>query len=167
MSTAIRASDRALEMRHEFDRSFALPAAAIEVAREQLLAIRIGAQPYAVRLSEIAGLHAGKSITRVPGANAALIGIAGFRGVIAPVYDLSSLMGQAADDLPHWLIVAAQEPIAFGFNAFEGQLRVMPEAILPRQSAAGDGAYAKDFVQTDDLARPILSLQSLIGAIKT
>ena len=62
-------------LRRLFDDSFAA-AATVESARlEGLLAIRLGSDPYALRLSEIAGLHAGVKIVPVPSANAQLLGI--------------------------------------------------------------------------------------------
>jgi chemotaxis signal transduction protein len=162
---------RAAEMRLAFDRAFADPARLDTTAAESLLAIRIGAQACAIRLSEITGLFVDKKITRVPGSGLALLGIAGFRGAIVPVYALQTLVGQSGDRsgsrTPRWLVIAAAAPVALAFEAFEGQLRVLPDLILPRQLRPEMKSYARAFVQTQNLVRPILHLPSVLGAIQT
>ncbi len=168
LSSAI---ERVAEMRLAFDRTFADRVHFDTTATESLLAIRVGAQPCAIRLSEITGLFADKKITRVPGGGAALLGIAGFRGAIVPVYSLQTLLGQSGDPsglpTPRWLVIAAAAAVALAFEAFEGQLRVLPDAILPRQSRAEMKSFAREFVQMQNLARPIIHLPSVLDAIKT
>ena len=88
-----RLAVRAEALRSAFDRSFAEPAHFDTTPMADLLAFHAGSQAYALHLSEIAGLFADKKITRLPGRTAALLGIAGFRGAIVPVYDLSALLG--------------------------------------------------------------------------
>ncbi len=167
MEAGSHVSERAAELRREFDRSFAEPPRIDTTVKEELLAIRLRTQGYAIRLSEIAGLFADKKITPVPGASAALLGIAGFRGAIMPVYDLQSLLGHSVSETPRWLVVAAAAPIAFAFQAFEGQLRVSTESITPHQSNGKAHNYTQDFVQTEKILRPIVHLPSVIEAIKT
>jgi purine-binding chemotaxis protein CheW len=162
-----RVTERAAELRRDFDRGFADPPPAKNAAKEELLAIRLGAQGFAIRLSEIAGLFADKKITPVPGATAALLGIAAFRGSIVPVYDLRSLLAQSRSQTPRWLVIAAAAPVALAFEAFDGQLRVSPESITPQQSNAQAHNYTRDFVQTENILRPIIHLSSVLEAIKT
>jgi purine-binding chemotaxis protein CheW len=166
MEAASHVSERAAELRRDFDRSFAEPPRADKAAKEDLLAIRLGAQGFAIRLSEITGLFVDKKVTRVPGASAALLGIAGFRGSIVPVYDLQSLLGHSGGHAPRWLVIAAAAPVAFAFEAFESQLRVSPESITPQQSNAETHRYTQDFVQTENVLRPIIHLYSVLDAIK-
>src|SRR5882757_7001907 len=123
IETVSRVAQRAQELRRDFDRSFADPPRADTAAQEDLLAIRLGAQGFAMRLSEIAGLFADKKVTRVPSANSALLGIAGFRGAIVPVYDLQTLLGHSDGQTPRWLVIAAAAPVALAFTTFESQLR--------------------------------------------
>jgi purine-binding chemotaxis protein CheW len=165
IDAASRLTDRAAELRSAFDRGFAAPVRAGAVVKQELLAIRVGAEAYAVRLSEVAGLFADKTITRVPGSAAALLGIAGFRGAIVPVYGLRTLLGHAGTQAPRWLVIAAAAPVALAFEAFEGQLRVAPDAILPRQSHARSLSYAREFIRAQDAVRPVLHLSSVLDAI--
>jgi purine-binding chemotaxis protein CheW len=165
------AAARAADMRVAFDRAFADRVRFDTTATESLLAIRVGEQSCAIRLSEITGLFADKKITRVPGSGVALLGIAGFRGTIVPVYSLQTLVGRSGDRsgtrTPRWLVIAAAAPIALAFEAFEGQLRVPPDAILPRQSRPEMKSYAREFVQAQNLVRPIMHLPSVLDAIKS
>ena len=167
MSAALNSARRAQEMRQEFDHAFALPPRDAEAARVQLLAIRINEQPFALKLAEIAGLYADKKITHVPGSANAMIGIAGFRGLVAPVYDIAKLMGEQNLQAPRWLVVSAVAPIAFAFSQFEGQLRISPNEIKPQQSQGKGSAFARALLKTETVLRPIIDLDLVIGAVKT
>jgi purine-binding chemotaxis protein CheW len=158
---------RAAGLRHDFDRAFAEPIRFDTRSTEDLLAVRIGPQAYAIRLSEISGLFADKKITPVPGSHAALRGIAGFRGAIVPVYDLQTLLGHANAQTPRWLVIAACAPIALAFEAFEGQLRVTRDAILPQPPRSEIRSYVREFVRTQNFVGPIMHLPSVLEAIKT
>jgi purine-binding chemotaxis protein CheW len=160
-----RITQRAAELRADFDRAFAEPVRLDATPRENLLAIRVGTEACAIHLADIAGLFADKKITRVPGDASALLGIAGFRGAIVPVFNLQSLLGQPANGTPRWLVMAAAAPVAFAFDAFEGQLRVTPDAIVPGPARAQTRTYARQFVQTQSNVRPIIHLPSIVDAI--
>src|SRR5215218_10100104 len=86
-------TNRAAELREAFDRSFAQLATSEADVVESLLGIRIGTDPYGLRLGELSGLFADKKITRLPSPVSELLGIAGFRGAVLPVYDLGMLLG--------------------------------------------------------------------------
>jgi chemotaxis signal transduction protein len=161
-----RISERAAELRSAFDHGFAQPIHFETMVQHDLLAIRVGAEACAIRLTEIAGLLVDKKITRVPGSDAALLGIAGLRGAIMPVFSLQSLMGHPAAAKPRWLVIAAGAPVALAFDAFEGRMRVSPDAILPRPSGMQTRSYAREFVRTPAQARSVIHLPSILGAIK-
>jgi purine-binding chemotaxis protein CheW len=155
---------RAAQLRRNFDSSFANPRSAESETRQDLLAIRLGTKKFAIRLSEIAGLYADKKITPVPGAAAGMLGIAGFRGSILPVYDLQVLLDLSGGSALRWLIVAAGAPVAFSFEAFDEQLRVSPGAIKRERGRAKSG-FTREFTQTDGVLRPIIQLSSVLDAI--
>jgi len=159
-------TERAAELRRDFDRNFALPPPEGLTSQQNLLALRINGQPFAIRLSEIATLMAGKKIVRVPGSNAALLGIVGSRGTIVPVYDLQSLIGHGSCTAPRWLAITAAAQIGLAFDAFEGQLRAGPEEIVPQQARSGLSAFTREILQTEDVARPIFHLPSILETIK-
>jgi chemotaxis signal transduction protein len=161
-----RLATRAAALRAGFDLSFAEPAQRGMTPILDLLAIRVGDDVFAIRLSEIAGLYVGKKMTRVPGGDPALTGIAGFRGTIYPVYGLATLLGRPAEVSPRWLVITASAPIALAFDWFERHLRVASDTIRPRDVNAKDQPYARDFVPVQQVVRPILHLPSIIDAIR-
>lgn len=166
MSNAVsHVTERAAELRREFDRAFAEPVQITTEAKVELLGIRVAGQACAIRLAEIAGLFAGKKITRIPGGNAALRGIAGFRGVLLPVYDLHTLLGHASAQTPRWLVIASAAPIALAFETFERQLRVSRDQIVPHSSHPDTPNHAREIVRTDMFAGPIVHLGSLLDSI--
>jgi hypothetical protein len=152
METASQVSRRAAQLRRDFDSSFANPPPAAGETRQDLLAIRLGTRRFAIRLSEIAGLYAD--------------GIAGFRGSILPVYDLQGLLDLSSGAVSRWLVVAAGAPVAFSFEAFEEQLRVSPGAIK-RERAQAKSGFAKEFIQSDGVLRPIIQLSAVLEAVTT
>jgi chemotaxis signal transduction protein len=161
-----RLSTRAAVLRATFDRSFA-ELAQPEMARmEDLLAVRVGGDVVAIRLSEIAGLYVGKQVTRVPGGDPALLGIAGFRGMVQPVYCIATLLGRSVVASPRWLVTAAAAPIALAFDGFERHLRVAAETIRAREVNAKDHPYARGFVPVQQIVRPILHLPSILDEIR-
>lgn len=158
---------RAAALRAGFDRSFAEPAQLAMTSMEDLLAIRVGDDVVAIRLSEVAGLYVGKKVTRMPGGDPALLGIAGFRGTIQPVYCIATLIGRPAVAFPRWLVTAATAPIALAFEGFEHHMRVAAETIRPRDVDAKDHPYARSFVSIQQFVRPILHLPSILDGIRT
>ena len=132
-----------------FDRAFAAPLRADAAAKHDLLAIRVGARTLRHALSEIAGLFADRKITRVPGSNAALLGIAGFRGAIVPVYSLpDAARAFRQRSAPRWLVIAAAAPVALAFDAFEGHLRVLGRRDPAAAIARADARLRPEFIRT-------------------
>ena len=157
---------RAAEMRREFDRAFVDPVRFDETLKDNFLAIHAGRQACAIRLSDIAGLYAGKKITAVPGGHATLLGIAGFRRAILPVYDLQNLLGFANARSLRWLAIAKAAPVAVAFEAFDGQLQASRGAVMPQSGGAAMRGCARDFLQTPEFSGPLIDLPSVLDAIK-
>ena len=161
-----RAGDRAAEMRAAFDRSFAGRARLDAAPCEDFLAIRVASDSYAIRCSEISGLVAGKSITRVPSRAAALLGLGGFRGAIMPVYSLAALLGHALAPAPRWIVIASGLPVALAFEALDGNRRVSRQEIAPHEADQRARKYIRDFMREHDRVRAILHLPSILEAIR-
>jgi chemotaxis signal transduction protein len=166
IEAASQMAQRAAELRRAFDHGFAEPPSTGKSAYHDLLAIRLDEQHFALHLSDIAGLFADKKITPVPGASGFLLGIAGFRGVIAPVYDLQRLLGCPAVRNPRWLVMAASASVGFAFAAFDGLLRVPASAITPHQQEDAQG-ITSGVVQDTGVPRPIIELSRALKAIQT
>jgi purine-binding chemotaxis protein CheW len=179
MSEASEASEastasRAEELRRAFDGGFARPPGAGARDTEEILAIRIGADPYALRLAELAGLHAGKAITPLPGDVPGLLGIGGFRGALVPVYDLRALLGLGGlggggggaigAAAPRWLVIAAAAPVALAFDGLDAFTRVPRDAVAVHDGAAP--GHVRHAVRTPDGMRPIVDIPSMLDAIR-
>jgi chemotaxis signal transduction protein len=122
---AASAVGSAQTLRRRFDESFAAPSGSNPESAEDLLAIRVGADPYVLRLSQITGLSAGLKIAPVPSPIASLLGIVGVRGVMAPIYDLGALLGYPRTAHPHWTVfVRAPQTVGFAFETFESHLQI-------------------------------------------
>jgi chemotaxis signal transduction protein len=158
--------DTAAALRESFDRAFAQPASTESAAVDNLLAIGIGADSYVLRLSEAAGLFVDKKITRLPTAVPELLGLAGFRGTVVPVYDLGMLLGSARSVAPRWLVVTAAMQAAVAFERFEGYLSVRREEIVAAVGQGGRERHVRDVVQAADLVRPVISLTSVLDWIQ-
>lgn len=148
-------------LRAEFDEVFARAPAPGGAAPDKLLLVRAGAHPYALRLAQIGGLYAGRRIMPLPSALPALLGVSGFRGQIAPVYDLAALLGQAAAAAPRWLLlVRCAQPLALAFDAFDGHCAAAPGHIL---NGAPDPArpWLGATLQDGQGGRPLIDLAAL------
>jgi chemotaxis signal transduction protein len=166
IQAASQMAQRVAELQREFDRSFAEPPSAGKSASHDLLAIRLDQQHFALHLSDIAGLFADKKITPVSGASGSLLGIAGFRGAVAPVYDLQRLLGCPPVRDPRWLVMTASASVGFAFVAFDGQLRVPASAIIPQQNSDAQ-ILTSGVIRHDGILRPIIELSRALKAIQT
>jgi chemotaxis signal transduction protein len=157
-------------LRRRFDESFAAPAESRPERVQDLLAIRVGTDPYALRLSEIAGLHAGLKIVPVPSPAAQLLGIVGMRGMMAPIYDLAALLGYPAVATPRWIAFArGRHAVGFGIENFESHLQV-PDALLMQSEGEGAGMvvagqHLRGTVRVDGVLRPIIHMASMVAML--
>ena len=110
MSAAPQAESATLALRRAFDRSFAaLPAEAPPF--EDLLTVRAAGDTFALRLRDVAELIAGLLVAPLPSATPHLLGLAGLRGGVVPVFSLASLLGAAGPaGAPRW-VKASSTPV--------------------------------------------------------
>jgi purine-binding chemotaxis protein CheW len=145
-------------LRGDFDRSFTEPARSHDVEHVELLAVGAGGRPYALRLSQTAGLHPDRPVTPLPGPLPALLGLAGFAGTVVPVYDLAALLGHPGTGRPRWLVLAAGTPmLALAFHELHGHVRVAADAIV-NEAAADGGGCLRGMVTLGGGTRPIVDV---------
>ena len=153
-----------LLLREEFDRSFAQAERAERPEQLDFLSLRIAGDPYAVRLSEIQSLHVSRKVVLAPSPLPALLGMAGFRGVLTPIYDLGQLLGYQAEPSAKWLVIArSAAPVAFAFATFEAHLRVTLDGLSAAEP--GSGAAVRGAIRHDHGVLPLLHLPSLVEGI--
>ncbi|MCC6998989.1 MAG: chemotaxis protein CheW [Deltaproteobacteria bacterium] len=153
---------RADGLRAQFDAGFAVAHRAAPAAFTEVLTLRAGGVVYALRVAHIGALHADRQLTPLPGPIPELLGLAGVRGDLVPVYDLGALLGHAAASSPRWLVVSADARVGLAFEAFEAHLRVAPPG--PAEGAA-ERTHVREVVMTPAGARPVVDVPSLCEAI--
>jgi chemotaxis signal transduction protein len=164
VTTDARAIITAGALAHEFDQSFAAPVRAPLAEMDDWLALRAGGDPHALRLAELAGLCADRPIVPLPARPPELLGIAGIRNALVPVFDLAVLLGYPAAPAPRWLVlVRGPQRVALAFETFEGHVR------LPRDRVTSDaGSSVRRHLRGAlhaDAVRPIIDVASLLEAI--
>jgi chemotaxis signal transduction protein len=160
----------AATLRRHFDEGFAAAAESMTERLEDLLAIRIGSDPFALRLSEIAGLHVDVKIVPVPSPTTQLLGVVGIRGAMAPIYDLAALLHYPPAANLRWFVFArAPQPVGFAFEAFESHLQVSPDSLSSGNDddagTGGTGRHVRGTVRAAGALRPIIHLAFVLAMI--
>jgi chemotaxis signal transduction protein len=162
---------RLAELRQAFDASFALPPAPPRDDTVDLLAVTVGADRVAIPLTTMSGLVADRVVTPLPGSPPDLLGVAGLRGHLVPVYDLARVSGRAWQPVVsaprRWLILAGGSPaFAVAVDRVDGHLRVARDAIAaPAGATAGDTGSV---VRTVDGPLPVIDMYAVrtsVGAL--
>jgi purine-binding chemotaxis protein CheW len=160
----------AAELARAFDRSFADPVRSAPQEVERLLAIRVGGDPYAVRLRDISGLVVDRKIVPLPRSTSAAavgpLGLVGLRGGLAVVYSLGALLGHGAIGAPpRWLLLVGAGPLfGLAFDDFDGHREIASADISSRQDET-PGAPVPDLVRIGDAQRGLISIATLTETI--
>jgi chemotaxis signal transduction protein len=167
-ASIIAAERHVAELRQAFDASFAAPARDRDRSGALVLAIQAGGQGYAIRLSDIGGVHECRKVVPLPESPPGLLGITGIRGRLFAVHALASLLGLSSSSSPHesprWLLIAGgDEPVAIGITAIEACLEVSPADLVPVDGATDSGAHVREIVTLGGQARGVLVLESLVA----
>jgi purine-binding chemotaxis protein CheW len=156
--------DNAAEMRLAFDRAFA-EAPRGEALFDDFLAIRLGADPHAVAIADIARLLPRKTVTRLPSRTHELLGVAGIAGAIIPVYDLRALLGYPITEAPRWMVIAAALPVALAFDSFDGQFRHPRDIAAP--GAIPEASRPHEVLRVANTSVPVIPVASILATIKS
>lgn len=164
MSSAGSLSEGARALAEAFDRSFAVARPAAPPTPRDHLTVRIGGDPYAIALLDLAELVPLPRLTALPGSPSECLGLAGLRGAAMPVYDLRVLLGYTpGGDAAPWLAILAKARVALAFDAVEGFLR------LPHE-AEGDAASAQRHVhhvlRSADGVLPVLDTDAILASLR-
>lgn len=156
--------ERTAELRRAFDRAFASPPAAVSVDTEDLLAIRVGGDPHTIRLRDVSGIVADRRIVGIPAAAAGLLGLAGVRGEIVPVFALSSILGSPpeAHD-PRWMVLSdGPRRIGLAFSQLDGYLRLPRASFHPESSLDPTHPFVREVAATEEGARPVVDVPAIV-----
>lgn len=159
----------AAELRSAFDRERAVPFSTADGQRtESLIGLRISGDAYALRIAEITSLCTDRKIVSLPAALSGLLGVAGIRGAIVPVYSIAALLGYR-DDPTHvrWLALCGiEEPIAFAFSGFEGYTRVLQSQLHPAEKNDAARTFVTHVARTEQMVRAVVSIPLFRQAIQ-
>jgi chemotaxis signal transduction protein len=159
---------RLAELRDAFDRPFAEPPRAVAVETEDLLAIRIAGDPYALRVRDLTGLGSNRKIVPVPSSRAELLGLAGIRGNVVLVYSLPLLLGYGpGGGPPPWLaLCGAPAPVALAFDELESFVRVRRTDLSGAGPADGANRHVMQVVRVGASVRRIVDTRSVLATVK-
>src|SRR5262245_60571407 len=117
--------ERLAALRSSFNEVFAEEPRSAAIDEESLLGIRLGADPFAVRISQITAFERARKVVPLPEAPAELMGLASLRGRLVPVYSLPLVLdSRDSAEHPWWLIVGVDEPVGLAVSAFLGHWRI-------------------------------------------
>jgi chemotaxis signal transduction protein len=164
-------AERLATLREAFDRSFIEPPRDQVALAADLLAIRVANRRYVLRLTDTDGVFPDRPIMPLPGPVPALLGLAGFRRTIVPVYDLGAVLRvpPVADRTSlRWLVLhAGTPPVAVAFSDLDGHVRVPADAVIPEASEDAARGCLSGMVRLPDGPRPIVDLGAVRAAIQT
>jgi chemotaxis signal transduction protein len=160
--TDIAMANRADVLRETFDAGFAGAPMAQTDAGENYLGIGIGGDAYAINLSEVTGLFAGRKIVSLPARFIEIMGVANLRGQTVPVYSLRAFLNYPpADETLRWIVLAGPA-VGFAFDQFHFYARVTLEQISVGRGGHG---HIPSMAMIAGTQRPIISIRSLLDTI--
>jgi hypothetical protein len=156
---------RLVELRGAFDAAFARKPEPAAGERRGYLGIRLNDAPYALDLDEVASVRKDVAVTPVPSDEPRLLGVAGFSGTLAAVYDLGGLLGLPSGFQPVWFALVRGAPVVLAFHGLEGQLHaeLRSEAVV---EPAGVEDGASDLSWQPGLSRPVIRLGALVERLR-
>jgi chemotaxis signal transduction protein len=156
-------SARLASLRSAFDRTFAEPPTLGRGVRLHLLAIRVGAHPFVVRLDHVSGIERSRRLVHLPGAVGALLGLTGVRGALVPVFSLARIVGEDAPATEPWTILCAgRDPIGLAVSRIEGYREVSPGAIAAR---AVPSRYVGEQVRLPEMETGLIDLKRVVDGV--
>jgi chemotaxis signal transduction protein len=162
-------SAKVVELRSAFDRERAIPCSSgTEVQTESLLAIRVSRDAYAIRVSEISGLATDRKIVAFPSSIPELLGVAGVRGALVPVYSLAKLLGYGADTgQARWLVLCGtEEPFGLALRDFEGYMRMPWTQLHQAEQQDVTRTHVTHLTRATDMVRAVVSIPLLRETIQ-
>jgi chemotaxis signal transduction protein len=157
------------ELRDAFDQTYSIPAVSqVAEQMENLLSMRVAGDPYAIKVSEISGLVNNRKTVALPSRIPELLGVAGIRGGLVPVYSLAALLGYSRDaGEARWLaLCASSEPVCLAFSDFEGYLRVSLAEVYAGEQKDAMRGHVKHVMRAADMVRAIVDIPYLLEMIK-
>jgi chemotaxis signal transduction protein len=158
-------AERLLEMRRTFDSAFATPRAMRATDVEQAVIIEVGAHMLACRIGQVTRFEADRKVVPLSGPTG-LVGIAGIRGKLVPVYSLAVVLGASASGPTRWLaLCGGHDMIGLAFERIDRFVHARGQDVcaLPE---AGPAAHMRELLRVGSASYNILDVASVLAAIK-
>jgi purine-binding chemotaxis protein CheW len=167
VSSVDRASSAAQRLREAFDRAFSAPPADLSRELEPFVLLKVGDGAYAIRVREIRGFAAARRIIPLPSDVGDLLGLAGFRGNLVPVYDLAGLLGHGPlGGPPRWFILCGDaEPLALAFADFDGYAEHSRADLRARSTE--ERLHVREVLVHGAATRSVINVLSIIQTVQT
>lgn len=151
-------------LRREFDAAFAAPPRPPNRDVVSLLGVPIARHAYALRIHGLARLEVARRIVPVPGRSPALLGLAGLRGQLMPVFSLTVLLGHPRDaQAPRWFAVQGGEaPVALALESCSGFQSVPRADVSPVEDPALRARHITEAARVGPSHWWIIDLASLL-----
>jgi chemotaxis signal transduction protein len=132
------------------------------------LAVRVARDAYAIRVSEISGISTDRKVVALPSPIPELLGVAGLRGAIVPVYSLAALLGYGREaGQVRWLVLCGtDEPFALAFSGLEGYLRVPQAELYAAEQKDVTRTFVTYVARATEMVRAVVSIPLLRHAIQ-
>jgi chemotaxis signal transduction protein len=155
------------ELRRAFDQTFAAPPAAGTEGVERLIVIRLSGESFVLRADQTTGLFKARRIVPIPSRIPELLGLAGIRGTVVPVFDLSAILQlQSRGSIPVWLVLAGRDlPIALAFDELERQVELSRASLYADESPV-PRRHVQLLARIGSSAHPVIDIPSILEEIR-
>jgi len=165
-ATDDRILQRAVEMRRAFDESFAVPSVAGAIDVENVVIIEVGALKLACRIGQVKRFDADRKVVPLAGTEPALVGIAGIRGRLVPVFNLARLLGVASGGASRWLaLCGAEDTVALAFDRLVGFVRARRDDVCALEARVGAPSHVKELLRVGTESHHILDVDSVLAQL--
>jgi hypothetical protein len=173
-------------LRRAFDASFAAPHLPRRETSEAFLALTLGTSAYALRAREVLGLVVARKIIPIGSPITEMLGLAGIRGNLVPVYSLAALLGYSREEggVRWFVLCQSAHPVALAFANFNGYTEqrsgrlfagdepaagaapAPPDAGEDRPGSDGRARpYVQEIVRDESGVREVIGIGPLVSAI--
>ena len=158
---------RSLELRREFDSAFAAPRAVRSSDVEKLVVLQVGSLWVACRVLEVTRFESLRRVVPLSNGAPGLIGIAGLRGKVVPVFGLAAILGIGGAEGTPWVAICGEaDPIGLAFDRLDRFVTVRRSDV----SAVGDGnrlsSHTNGLLRIGSVAHDVLDLPAVLSAIR-
>lgn len=147
-------------LKRTFDAAFAAPVSPDRRVTESFLALTIGGHACAIRVREVAGLVVARKIVPIGSPIRGMLGLAGIRGELVPVYSLPALLGYAEEKgSPRWFVLCkGSVQVALAFTTFDGYVETPSLTADTRETIVRDATGVRELIRVAPLFDKIASL---------